>query len=291
MTRLVLRLGPFTVALTTPLTDLVADIEALYPSSLFLPAVGFADFHVAILPGRGWRRWWRPQADFRLDGEAPFKPLPLDQALPLFEWGLNYAIANYAQIYLIIHAAALERNGRVVILPGSPGAGKSTLAAALAHRGWRLLSDELALLRPRDRHVVPLARPISLKNESISLIQRFAPTARLSRATRDTVKGTVALMAAPPASIARVGETAPPGWIVFPKWRAGAAARLEPFSKAAGLIDIAHNALNYSTHGLAGFDLMASVFDMCGCYRFTYDALDDAIAAFDAMAALPVKTH
>lgn len=289
MTRVVLRVGPFTVALTTPLADLVAGLEALYPPSLFAPTARFADFHIAVLPGRGWRRWWRPQAHFELDGEAPFKPLPLDQALPLFEWGLNYAIANYAQTYLIVHAAALERNGRVAILPGSPGAGKSTLTAALAHRGWRLLSDELALLRPSDRHVVPLARPVSLKNESIGLIQRFAPAARLSRATRDTVKGTVALMAPPPSSIARAGETAPPGWIVFPRWHAGAAARLEPFPKAAGLIDIAYNALNYSTHGAAGFDLLASVFDMCGCYRFTYDALDDAIAAFDAMAAAPVE--
>lgn len=285
MTDLVLRLGPFTVALTTPISDLVSGLKTLYPPALFLPDAPFADFHVAVLASRWGRRWWRSQARFVLDGEAPFKPLPLDQALPLFEWGLNYAIATYAQTYLIIHAAALERNGRVVILPGKPGAGKSTLAAALCHRGWRLLSDELALIRPADGHIVPLARPVSLKEQSIALIRHFAPAANFSRDMHDTAKGTVALMAAPADSVARVGDTAPPGWIVFPRWQQHASAAMEPFPRAAGLIDIANSALNYSTHGAAGFDLLASLMDQCGCYRFTYDALDDAVAAFDRLAA------
>lgn len=284
MTRLTLKLGPFTTALATDIPGLVADLQSLYPSEAFRPAGGFADFHVALRRGRGLRRWWRPQVDFLLDGEAPFKPLPLDQALPMFEWGINYAIAALAQTYLIIHAAALEHGGKVVILPGSPGAGKSTLAAALAHRGWRLLSDELALIRPADRHIVPLARPVSLKNQSIGIIRQFAPAARFSRETQDTAKGTVALMAAPPDSIARVAETAPAGWIVFPRWQAGAATWLAPFSKAAALVEVAHNALNYSMHGAAGFELLAALFDDCGCYRFTYGALDDAVAAFKALA-------
>lgn len=287
MSRLALRLGPFTAALTTDIAGLVDDLRALYPPDSFRPAGGFADFHVTLRRGRGVRRWWRPQVDFLLDGEAPFKPLPLDQALPMFEWGINYAIAALAQTYLIIHAAALERGGRVVIMPGTPGAGKSTLAAALAHRGWRLLSDELALIRPADRHIVPLARPVSLKNQSIGIIRQFAPAARFSRETLDTAKGTVALMAAPPDSIARVAETAPAGWIVFPRWEAGGAARLEPFSKAAALVEVAHNALNYSMHGAAGFDLLAALFDRCGCYRFTYGALDEAVAAFEALAEEP----
>ncbi len=284
MNSLALRFGPFAAHLETPFGALIDGLRRLYPEAAFIGEDAFCDFRVAIAPGKFARRWLRPQAHFRLDGETPFKPLPADQALPMFEWGLNYAIAAQAHQYLIVHAAAIERGGRVAILPGAPGAGKSTLTAALVQRGWRLLSDELALIRPSDRHVVPLARPINLKNDSIALMRGYAPDAVFSAETHDTAKGTVALMRAPDASIARSREAAPIGWIIFPRWEKDAAARLAPWSKAAGLMEIAHNAMNYSLHGAAGFELLAAIFAASGCYRFTYGTLDDAVAAFAELA-------
>lgn len=282
---LALRFGPFAARLETPFAELTQGLRQLYPPSAFIAEGGFYDFRVTISPGKGARRWLRPQAHFRLDGETPFKPLPANQALPMFEWGLNYAIAAQAHQYLVVHAAAIERGGRVAILPGAPGAGKSTLTAALVQRGWRLLSDELALIRPSDRHVVPLARPINLKNASIALMRDYAPDAVFSAETHDTAKGTVALMRAPADSIARQGEAAPVGWIVFPRWQKDAAPQLEPWSKAAGLMEIAHNSMNYSLHGAAGFALLADIFAGSGCYRFTYSRLDDAVERFFHLAA------
>jgi HprK-related kinase A len=285
MTALALRFGPFTAQLETPFAALIAGLRRLYAPRAFIATESFCDFRVAVAPGRGPRRWLKPQARFLLDGESPFKPLPADQALPMFEWGLNYAIAAQAHQYLVVHAAAIERGGRVAILPGAPGAGKSTLTAALVQRGWRLLSDELALIRPSDRHVVPLARPINLKNGSIAVMRGFAPDSVFSAETRDTVKGTVALLRAPAESMARSDEAAPVGWIVFPHWEKDAAPRLEPWSKAAGLMEIAHNAMNYSLHGAAGFELLAAIFATSACYRFSYGKLDDAVATFAALAS------
>ncbi|MGA2087998.1 MAG: HprK-related kinase A [Stellaceae bacterium] len=280
-----LRLGPFTAALTTPFAEVVEELKQLYPASFFQDRAEFADFHVALLPGKGMHRHLRKQARFLIDGQEHFKPLPADQALALVEWGLNYAIAGLAHHYLIVHAAAVEKNGRVAILPGSPGAGKSTLTAGLIHRGWRLLSDELALIRRHDGKVVPLARPVNLKNQSIDLMRRFAPGAVFSAPAFDTVKGTVALMRAPEESLARVDEAAPPGWIVFPQWRQGDPARLSPFSRPAGLVEIAHNSMNYSLHGEDGFELLAGIFADSFCYRFSYGDLNEAASAMNALAA------
>jgi len=75
----------------------------------------------------------------------------------------------------MLHAAVLEKNGRAVVLPGDPGAGKSTLTAALMLSGWRLLSDEITLVDRDDGLLVGLARPVSLKNASIDVIQRAFP--------------------------------------------------------------------------------------------------------------------
>src|SRR5262249_32235391 len=146
----------------------------------------FADFHVSLDPGDGARRWVRPQCVFRFDGISPFKPLPYGHAVPVLEWGLNWFIANHAHQYLMIHAAAIERHDRRALLPGSSGAGQSTLCAALVGRGgWRLLSDELTLIDLASGMIVPIARPISLKNESIAVIRDFLSDAVLSREIKD----------------------------------------------------------------------------------------------------------
>jgi serine kinase of HPr protein (carbohydrate metabolism regulator) len=52
--------------------------------------------------------------------------------------------------------------GKGVLLSAVSGSGKSTLSAELALNGWRLLSDELALIDSEVK-LVPLTRPVSLK--------------------------------------------------------------------------------------------------------------------------------
>ncbi|MBF0212040.1 MAG: HprK-related kinase A, partial [Magnetococcales bacterium] len=167
---LVWRAGPFRVRLRAEAPEFAASFHRLYAAHhLFDPPWNEVnDFHVALTRSRGLRRWWRPKVHFEADGPSPLSPFPLspfplDHALPLFEWGLNYCIATRAHQYLILHAAVVARGDRALLLPGLPGAGKSTLCAALMLTGWRLLSDEFALVRPDETGAIhPLPRAISL---------------------------------------------------------------------------------------------------------------------------------
>jgi hypothetical protein len=83
-------------------------------------AEGFADFRVRVGRPRNLRRWLQPQAHFFFDGNLPFKPLPLDQAFPMLEWGLNWCVSSHCHQYLMFHAATVERSGRALILPAPP---------------------------------------------------------------------------------------------------------------------------------------------------------------------------
>jgi HprK-related kinase A len=280
-----IRTGPFVSRLTTSLSGFLAELSRLYPPALFTTAEEFADFHISIDPPAGFRRWFRPQILFSLDGQSPFKPLARTQALALFEWGLNACIGSRAHQYLIYHAAALERGGAAVIMPGVPGAGKSTLAAALSNRGWRLLSDELTLLSPTDGTLAALARPINLKNQSIALMRRFVPDGVFSAEVNDTAKGTICLLRASDDSIRRVAEPAMPRWVVFPRWKADAPASFQAVPKAAAMLELGIQSMNYSIHGANGFTATADLVERCDCLRFEYGQLDDAISAFDDLAA------
>lgn len=277
------RVGPFAADVTTNISAVGEHLNLLYPSHGLQEEREFWDFHVEIVRPLNLRRWWRPQAVFRLDRFEPFRPLPLAQAPAMFEWAMNASIVGRAHNYTMLHSASVERDGKAAILPGLPGAGKSTLTAALIWRGWRLLTDELTLIWPEDGRIAALARPVNLKGKSIDIIRQFAPEAIFGTEMPDTVKGRIALMRPPEASLARVGEPATPRWIIFPRWQVDATPHFRPMSKSMAFLEIARNAMNYSIQGKMGFHTTAALMDLCDAYQFVYGRLDDAIGAFDQL--------
>lgn len=287
-TGLSLQTGPFITHVQTDIPGVATGIGLLYADYPLaedpgMDKRGFADFHIRLSAPRNLRRWIKPQVEFLFEGNPVFKPLPLAQAFPMLEWGLNWCVSSHAHHCLIIHAAVVEKNGYAAILPAPPGSGKSTLCAALVNRGWRLLSDELSLVRVSDGELIPLPRPVSLKNQSIAIIRNYAPDAIFSREVSDTIKGTVAHMRAPAISVARALDTARPAWIIFPEYQAGSAANLAALHKSRAFMRVADNAFNYSLLGVPGFETMSRLIDHCQCYDFSYSDLDDAVATFAAL--------
>jgi HprK-related kinase A len=278
---LTLTTGPFRFRIRSRQRGVRSGLRRLYADFPVEPDGGFRDFHVELRAARGPRRWLRPQVNFYLDGHAPFKPLPAVQAFAMLEWGMNWCIAGRAHYYLLLHAAVLERRGRAVILPGDPGAGKSTLTAALMLSGWRLLSDEITVIDRDDGLVVPMARPVSLKNRSIEIIRALDRQAVIGDIALDTHKGTVAHLRPSADSVARMAQKARPAHIVFPRWKASAETSLRPRAKADAFMHNATHAFNYSLLGRLGFELNAALIDACGCWDFEYSRLDDALRTFE----------
>jgi len=199
----------------------------------------------------------------------------------MFEWGLNWCVATHAHHFLVLHSAVVEKNGVAIILPGMPGAGKSTLCAALVCRGWRLLSDEMALIDIESLLVTPIPRPVALKNESIHIISRFAPQAVIGPSVEDTSKGTVAHMAVPLQSAQRVKEKAAPRYLAFPQYSRGSATRQTQKLKSETLMQVYENAFNSHVLGVSAFLATKRLVDQCKTLAFEYSDLDEAINVFD----------
>ena len=277
---LCLQVGPVTVKVHSALVIVHDGIFALYADYL-LADEDYADFHIEINPPKNLRRWYHPQVDFYFDGFRPFKPLPQDQAFALFEWSFNWCVASYCHTYLILHAAVIEKNNRAIIMPAPPGSGKSTLTAGLVAKGWRLFSDELAMLPLDSENIVALPRPVSLKNQSIDVMQNYAPGSILGPIAYDTSKGTVAHMKVPAESVARALEPAKPCYVIFPKYQSDQKAVLTPVKKAQAFMHLAENAFNYQTLRQAAFEKLSGVIDDCQVFQFTYNNLDDAQEVFE----------
>jgi HprK-related kinase A len=289
-----LDLGAVQIALRGDVPALAPALRAVYGAHAFAPAPDFADLHIVLARPAGPRRWLRPQALLRCDGLQPFEPFPASHALPLFEWGANWLIGQRLHHLLLLHAGAVERDGCALVLPATPGAGKSTLTAALSLRGWRLLSDEFGAFDPQTGSFRALLKPIALKNASIDVIRIFDAAAQIGPAFEKTRKGTVAHLVARAGDVRCRHVPARPAAFVLPRWQAGQPTRLEPVPPEALFGALAFNAFNYRLLGAVGFDAVLRLVRTCPAWQLVYSDLDDAIAAIDArwaevMAATPVQ--
>lgn len=276
--------GPFVFSVHSRVPRIARGLAQLYADFPLADPADFADFHVRVQLARGLRRWVRPQALFDLDGYRPFAPLPGSQAFALLEWGMNWCIYTHAHDFLVIHGAAMERAGNALLLPAPAGAGKSTLCAAMMHRGWRLLSDELILFDAVKGSVHGLGRPVSLKNASIGIMRDYAPEAFVTEPMHDTAKGSVAHMKPDSHSVQEIDRSAMPRHAVFPRYRAGADTRVEPLSPADVFIDLVENEFNYSLLRREGFRAMAALVDAVDGHRLEYGDLDAAIDALERIS-------
>ena len=272
-----LRIGPFGITICSDDMLFASTLQMLYADFPLLPQSEPSDFRMRLLRPLGLRRWWRPKVWFYLDDLQPFEAFPCRLTMPLFEWGFNWCIYEHAHEFLIIHASVVERDGRALIMPAPPGSGKSTLCAALVYGGWRLLSDEFALIRKTDGRVVPLPRPIGLKERSIELIHALAPLAEFGPVFTDTRKGNVAHLRPPTSAVDRASETAVAAWLVFPRYEMGAPATLETLGKAAAFVRASGNCFNYELLRETGYDLLSLLVEQCACFDLQFAELDQAL--------------
>lgn len=279
---LALRVGPYNYGLNSNVPSVATGIATLYADFELADPEEYIDYNVAIL-GDGVLNRIKGQVEFLFDGTRPFSSIPSGQAYAFLEWGMNWCVSLHANEYLKLHAAAVSRNDTVIIMPGVPGAGKSTLCAALGLSGWRILSDEHALIEPSTTGLIPLCRPVSLKNESIHAIKSFSSDAVFGPVSKETHKGMVAHMKADLHPLSHDMNPLKATTMIFPRYVKNEPQKLIPRRRTDSFILAAYHSFNYSLLCDAGFNTMKNLVDSVTCYDLIYNDLDWAVNIFDQL--------
>ncbi len=246
------------------------------------PQPEFTDFTVRLEP-TGWlRRWLRPSVAIGGDYTLPdAAPLPLEQGLLAAEMAMNLQMALGWRRHLLLHASAVERDGRVLVMTGQSGSGKSTLSALLGSQGWRFLGDEFVLLDPATGDVAPFPRLISLKNSAISAMQAAKPDGQFGPLLAGTPKGDIRHMVPPPDAIAQMGQYGTPALLLFPRY--GYPGAVREVAPGETFMRLTQASTNYVALGEAGFTTLTRFVKSVPSRAIDYQSGDEAIALVEKL--------
>jgi len=243
--------GPVRFRVGSDWREPVAALERLYasyPQDDARPA----DATVRLFAARPWRRWLRPSVHIGGDFVVPDAlPLPLAMGLLAAEMGMNLQVALGWRRHMLLHASAVARDGRAVIMSGESGSGKSTLAALLGEGDWRLMGDEFTLIEPASGDALAFPRAVSLKNEAIAEMAGRVDAARLGPLLAGTPKGDIRHLIPRPEAVAAMHEPARPALLLFPRF--GGEVAIEPMGEGEAFVRLTEASTNYIALGEPGF--------------------------------------
>lgn len=279
-----LRIGPVTFRVGSDWRSPIAALDELYRD--FPAPAEVPDFTVRLRATRPWRRFVRPSVAIAGDYTLPdAAPLPLAQGLLAAELGMNLQMALGQRRYLLLHAAALERDGRALVLTGESGAGKSTMATLLAVRGWRFMGDEFALLDPATGLLHAFPRLVSLKNQAIAVAQAAWPNGRFGPLLAGTPKGDIRHLVPHAEALAAMDRPATPALLLFPRF--GQPTDERAVAPGEAFVRLTQASTNYVDLGERGFTALTNFVRQVPALAIDYPDAETGIAAVErAWAAL-----
>jgi len=162
-----------------------------------------------------------------------------------------------------LHAGAVARDGKCLLIAGPPASGKSTLVTLLCDRGWRMLSDDVAAIRIDSLEVVPYPERPSrriypgrgLPREQIGSLERESLDVAESSICREstTIRG-----------------------VVFPIFREGEPSELVRLSPGEVAIDLVRSCMNFEQHKAVAVTIATRIASTVTGHRLLYQSSSEA---------------
>lgn len=201
----------------------------------------------------------------------------LERGLALLMWHVNQqAVLSAVTSRVVLHAAAAERDGVAVLLPGAMEAGKTTTVAGLLRAGFSYVTDEATALDPITLEVMAFHKPLSVDIGSWEVLEDLKPA--------DADLG-LAQWQVPPRSVGPLAADVVPRLIVAPQYTAGAVTELKSISKAEMLVHLAGCTFDFAVQPRRNLDVLGRLVTGAGCHRLTIGDLDSAVRLIEQLVA------
>ena len=191
-------------------------------------------------------------------------------------WHVNRRAVESGDGYVLVHAGAVEWDGRAVLFPAPMESGKTTLVAGLVRAGARYLSDEAAAIDPETLRVHPFPKSLTVGAGSWEVLADLTPDVdpEVTRRYLLTEWHVDARTIRPDA----IAPPTAPAFVIAPRYERDAGTALSPMTRAQAVMEMGQNSFNLSHHGRRGVEVLAMVARRSTCHRLVVGDLDVACA-------------
>jgi hypothetical protein len=241
---------------------------------------------VAIVPGES------PQVNYQLyfddeagkftlkkDGDSLLNSDSEDSVADTLLGNACHQLAWHSRGGLLFHAGGLAWQGRGLLLPGTMGAGKTTLTAWLLGRGFNYLSDEMVFFSHHTNVMTALPRPLNLKHPARPVLKNKLD---YTGQHADEIYSAYTTDLVPPRLFnPQTRFSAPPlSLIIFPHFQADSQFSLQRLTKAQAGLELMKsliNARNLPGHGFAEISRIVKQVPACKMNYASFEQIGDNI--------------
>jgi|GEM_PF-1052394 len=102
-----------------------------------------------------------------VDGKNKYQTNIKSELFSTLEWMVTCNALSHLQEFFQLHAGAVIKKGKIILLPANHGQGKTTLTLSLTRNNYRCLSDDIVLIEPETTKIIPFPRSFLIKDKSI----------------------------------------------------------------------------------------------------------------------------
>ena len=219
------------------------------------------------------------------DGEMLCEITKEDMVVPFIVWRISIWITRQiSDTHYLIHGAMASQRDWGILLPGSRGAGKTSLLMALIMDGFACVADDMIFINPMCHTVLSFPAALTVRYESFQ---------RLLDGGRDVDWYTSAIEQdrvtfVDPTQIRRnsIGASCLITHVVVPEYDKNIDTSLKQISKRDTLIELYRCSRNFDRFGSRGIDILQSVVEHADCYRLTTSNIEpEPVNDFETLSA------
>ena len=227
------------------------------------------DIHGLNLQRRG------PVRSYIYRDRAPFEfTTGLHRLAPAVKQALWQSAISAHDFQFYFHAGVVGLGQSCVLLPAAAGSGKSSVTAALTHRGFKYFSDEVALIERGTFLVPPVPLAICVKRPGWDLIARYFPEIQ-SAMTHQRMDRKIVRYVPPPAGAIQ-HDSALVSHIIFPRYDENGTTKLEPVTRSEAMRRLMDECLARRQLDRASVRELIRWIEGIKCFALNFSSLDQA---------------